>query len=210
MRTRNTILTMTASFAALAALASSSLAAPKAQTVNLDPKASTIAWTGKKLAGSHNGLIQLKEGKVELRKGALVGGSFVVDMSSITALDVTDPEYNAKLVGHLKADDFFGVDKFPMATFKISKVKALPAAAGQPTHEISGEMTIKGQTHPVTFPASVSVKDGKAEAKATVVLDRTRWGIKYNSGKFLDAKALGDKLIEDNFTLELKLVGQAL
>ncbi|MCM2277672.1 MAG: YceI family protein [Oligoflexia bacterium] len=184
--------------------------ASDAKVVTLDPKASSIAWTGKKLAGTHNGLIQLKSGQVEFKKGAPVGGSFEVDMGSITNTDLTDAGYNAKLVGHLKSDDFFGAEKHPVSTFKITGVKALKAAAGQPTHEISGDLTIKGKTQPVSFPAVVKMGGGKAEAQATVTLDRTRWDLQYNSGKFFDPKALGDKLIDDNFVLDLKLVGQAI
>jgi polyisoprenoid-binding protein YceI len=194
-----------------AGVGSSSAAKKKAkdssQTVNLDLNSSVLNWTGKKVTGAHNGTIKLKSGQAVLSGNALVGGNFEVDMTSLQNDDIDNPGSKEKLVGHLKSDDFFSVEKFPTALFKITSVKALtPEKPGQPTHEITGDLTIKGITHPVTFPAVVSIKDGKAEATGSVVVDRTKWDVRYGSGKFFDN--LGDKVIYDDFTVDLHLVGK--
>ncbi len=173
-----------------------------AKELSIDPAQSTIKWTGKKVTGQHHGVINLKSGSVDVDKNALKGGQFEVDMTSIKNEDITDAENNAKLTGHLKSDDFFGVNKFSTATFKITSVKPLKGQKDA-THEITGDLTIKGVTHPVTFPAVVDIKGDKASAKGKVTIDRTKYGIKYGSGQFFEN--LGDKMINDTFELDLDL-----
>jgi polyisoprenoid-binding protein YceI len=181
---------------------SASQALAKAKELSIDPAQSTIKWTGKKVTGQHHGVINLKSGTVEVDKDALKGGQFEVDMTSIKNEDISDAENNAKLTGHLKSDDFFGVNKFSTATFKITSVKPLKGQKDA-THEITGDLTIKGITHPVTFPAVVEVKGDKASAQGKVTIDRTKYGIKYGSGQFFEN--LGDKMINDTFELDLDL-----
>lgn len=181
--------------------------AAKAQAVKLDLGASTLGWTGRKVVGPHNGDIKIKSGQIEVQGEQLKGAQFEVDMATITDEDVKDPEYNKKLVGHLKSDDFFGVAKHPVSTFKMTSAKPLAKAEGNATHEITGDLTIKGITHPVTFPAKVEIKDGKAQAEGTMNVDRTKYEIRYGSGKFF--QNLGDKMIDDNFQVQFKIVGQA-
>ncbi|MGZ5278471.1 MAG: YceI family protein [Pseudobdellovibrionaceae bacterium] len=197
----NTMKTILASTLILTAM-SASQALAKTKSVAVDPAASSIKWTGKKVTGQHNGLITLKSGAVDVEKDTVKGGQFEFDMSSIKVEDIKDAENNAKLTGHLKSDDFFAVAKHATSTFKITSVKALKDSK-EGTHEITGDLTIKGITHPVTFPATVEVKGDKASAKGKVTVDRTKYDIKYNSGKFYDK--LGDKMINDTFELELDL-----
>jgi polyisoprenoid-binding protein YceI len=190
--------TLQTAFLSLAAL--SLTAAPAfAQSVPVDPAQSQIRWLGKKVTGSHHGTITLKSGRIVIERDALQGGQFEIDMTSIRDEDLADADYNAKLVGHLKSDDFFGVEKFPVSTFRITSVKPLRAKGA--THEITGDLTIKGITHPVTFPATLRVQDGLAQARGKISVDRTKYGIRYGSGKFFEN--LGDKLINDTFEIEL-------
>ena len=63
---------------------------------------------------------------------------------------------------------------------------------------------MKGKTHPISFELKVARVGPKIKATGKVVLDRTTWGIKYNSGKFFPS--IGDKLIYDDFELTLSLV----
>ncbi|HUP57575.1 MAG TPA: YceI family protein, partial [Bdellovibrionota bacterium] len=100
---------------------------------------------------------------------------------------------------------FFGVDKHPVSTFEITSVKPL-AGSPEATHEIAGKLTIKGHTEEVTFPAKVSVEDKKATAHGKVKVDRTKYNIRYGSGKFFDN--LGDKMINDDFEIELDLTSK--
>lgn len=173
------------------------------KTLTIDASASTLKWIGKKVTGQHDGTVNLKSGQVLMDKGALTGGEFVVDMTTIKVDDLKDADSNAKLTGHLKSDDFFSVEKNPTALFKITQ--AAPGAV-KGTHSVTGDLTIKGVTHPVTFPVTVTEKDGKTQAKGTVSVDRTKYDIKYGSGKFF--KGLGDKVIHDDFTIELTLVAK--
>ncbi len=184
-------------------LASPGLAADPAE-FKVDTSSSTLKWLGKKVTGQHNGTIQIKRGQLKVIKNAIVNGDFAVDMTSIKVEDLKDPEYNTKLVNHLKSDDFFSVAKHQEATFAITEVKArAKAKQGEPTHDVTGQLTIKGITHPITFPATIEVKNGQVTARAKFKVDRTKYEVRYGSGKFFEN--LGDKMIYDDFELELDL-----
>ncbi|MFD0976938.1 YceI family protein [Salinimicrobium gaetbulicola] len=162
---------------------------------NVDVKASTVEWTGKKVTGAHTGTIQLKDGFVNLtEEGELIGGEFEMDMNSIVVTDLTG-EYKTKLEGHLNSDDFFGVENYATSKLVITDVTSQKGNM----YTVTGDLTIKGKTEPVTF--DMEVKDNSATAK--VVIDRTKYGIRYGSGSFFDN--LGDKTINDNFTLDVNL-----
>jgi polyisoprenoid-binding protein YceI len=165
----------------------------------IDSKGSVIEWSGsKKITGSaHNGTIGLKEGEVQLDGKKLVGGKVVVDMASIVNLDITKKEDNAKLVGHLKSDDFFDVAKHPTSTITIKS----STQNKDGSYQVKGDLTLKGETHPVEFKATPSA-DGKM-ATADLEIDRTVWNVRYGSGKFF--KNLGDKVIADKIKLSVKL-----
>ncbi|MEM1358872.1 MAG: YceI family protein [Bacteroidota bacterium] len=169
-------------------------------SVKVDTDASVINWKGYKVTGSHTGTIDVKDGQLDFTDGALTGGSFAIDMSSIAVTDLQG-EYAGKLEGHLKSEDFFGVEKFPTATYNITKV----VNRGTPgDYRITGELTIKENTETVRFNANV-VEEGDAYvATAAFKLDRTDYNVRYGSGSFFDN--LGDKTIYDEFDLEVKLV----
>ncbi|MGB4775645.1 MAG: YceI family protein [Daejeonella sp.] len=174
----------------------------KNQTFTVDTQRSSIEWLGKKVTGEHKGMIKLSSGQLELNGNTVKGGAFTIDMNSITCTDLQG-EYGQKLVGHLKADDFFAVDKNPTSKFQITKV----TSAGANRVNITGDLTIKGITNSITFPASVK-KDGNvvvAVAKG-VKIDRTKYDIKYNSKSFFSS--IGDKAIEDEFELAINLVAK--
>ena len=167
------------------------------ETMNISVPDSKITWTGRKVGGEHTGTVMFKSGQVKMDKGAIVGGEFVVDMTTITDNDLTDKEYNKKLVDHLRSDDFFSVDKFPTATYKIDSAKA----DGPNKFKLDGKFTIKGM--PQSVPVMVELLKDKAGATGKASLDRTLWNIKFRSGKFYEK--LGDKLIKDEFDLDLKI-----
>lgn len=160
---------------------------------------SKVEWVAKKVTGQHNGVVTLKEGAFEYDKGQLTGGSFTIDMTSITVLDL-EGEWKTKLEGHLKSDDFFGVTTYPTASFVIAKV--VPQGPG--FYKVIGNMTIKGITQEIQFPATVEEKDGKVIGKATLTLDRSKYNVRYGSGSFFDD--LGDKTIYDDFDLTVSIV----
>ena len=169
----------------------------------VDHRESKLTWTAKKMTGSHTGVIKVAAGQLQIDNNVLKGGSFTLDTRSITVTDITNENMNGKLTGHLKSDDFFSVEKHPTATFVITS--AVPKGGGD--YEVTGDLTIKGITNAISFPAAVAVSGGKATAKATVKVDRTKFDIKYRSNNFFEN--LGDKAIYDDFTLDVSLVANA-
>lgn len=190
----------TLGIAALAVLTMSFVASVKETTYKVDAQKSNIAWNGKKVTGEHSGNIKLGGGTLLAAGTKISKGSFSINMNSITCTDLQG-EWADKLVGHLKADDFFGVEKFPTSTFVITKVA--PAANG--TVNVSGNLTIKGISKPLSFPATVAVNGNTLTATAKgVKVDRTKYDIRYGSKSFFDS--IGDKAIDDEFTLDITLV----
>lgn len=169
------------------------------EALKVDTSASYVSWKAYKVTGQHYGKVKLKNGNLEYDNGKLVGGSFEIDMTTITCEDLQGGG-NTKLVGHLKSDDFFGVEKYPTAKFVITK--AAEAKPGE--YRIKGDLTIKSTTKPISFNAMVSEKDGKKVATATIKLDRSEYDVRYGSGTFFEN--LGDKTIYDEFDLEVTLV----
>lgn len=176
----------------------------KARAYKVDVAKSDVKWHAKKVTGEHMGNLSLSSGQLDVQGKKVVGGTFSFDMNSITCSDIKDAGYNQKLVGHLKSDDFFSVEKNPTATFKITDVKPIAAAAaGAANTTVTGDLTIKGITKSVSFPATVTVKDGVANAKADVTVDRSKFDIRYGSKSFFDN--LGDKAIYDDFVVSINL-----
>jgi len=176
-----------------------------AETYKLDTSASTIEWKGIKKVGSfHVGGIKVQSGEIIVENNLIKSGQVVVDMKTITNTDLTDKTFNAKLVGHLSNEDFFNVEKNPTSTFKLTS-----ATAGKNKDEmiIKGELTMIGATQPIEFPATVKFDKGTATGQGTLKIDRTKWGLKYGSGNFFKELA-GDKIINDEFELTLKLVAK--
>ena len=157
-------------------------------------KESTVTWTGKKVTGSHDGTIQLKSGHFKVDGGKLIGGEFIMDMASLVNNDLSG-ESKGKLEGHLKSDDFFGVEKYPTSKLVITSV----AKKDNGTYGVVANLIIKNETHPVTF--DLDWKENTASAKLSI--DRSKFDIRYGSGSFFDN--LGDKTIYDNFDLDVNL-----
>lgn len=168
---------------------------PVVRTATVNASESSINWVGKKVTGKHEGTINIESGVLEFADaGTISSGTIVIDMTSIACTDLSGGGAK-KLVGHLSSDDFFGVANHPTASISIT---------GSSKNEdgsltVTGDATIKGITKPISFNANVS----KGSASATVVVERTQYGIKYGSGSFFDN--LGDKTISDEFTLEVAL-----
>lgn len=166
----------------------------------IDSDQSTVVWKAKKVGGAHDGQVTIANGHIGIEEGALTGGHFTIDMSSIICTDIENENMNAKLVGHLKSDDFFGVEKYPTAKLVITDVED----NGNESYTVTADLTIKETTAPITFDAQMAMEDGIAVANATITIDRTVYDVRYGSKKFFDN--LGDKFIYDNFDLEVKLV----
>lgn len=188
MKNKNLILSLFASFIFLASF---TVLKDDVYTVNIEK--SSIDWSAKKVVGGHVGAVKISSGTLIYNEKGLKGGSFVMDLANLTS-------DNERLTGHLKNDDFFSVDKHPSAKFEITKV----TPAGTDRVNITGNLTIKGITHPITFPASVKQQKGVIVAVASgVKVDRTKYDIKFRSKSFFGD--IGDKAIDDEFELNINL-----
>jgi polyisoprenoid-binding protein YceI len=182
------------------ALASTTFAASpkKAESYKVEASKSKVEWLAKKVTGQHNGVVSLSSGTLAVVDGNITGGSFSINMSSIECLDLQG-EWKDKLVGHLKSDDFFSVEKNPTSKFDITNV----SKKGEETM-VTGNLTIKGITQTISFPASISQKGKVIVAIAKIKIDRTKFDIKYGSKSFIEG--IGDKAIDDEFELQVNLV----
>jgi len=181
------------------------VAQPVKANTPIDVNKSSVEWLAKKVTGQHNGSLQIKEAFVDIQKQTLVGGRFVFDMSSIKVLDLEEGKWNTKLLDHLQSDDFFSVDKYPLAVLEISSATALKnPKPGAVNYDIKGDLTIKGITHTVSFQARVDIQANQSMASGEIIVDRTLYDIRYKSGKFFEG--LGDKTIYDDFTISFKVL----
>ncbi|MCU0388095.1 MAG: YceI family protein [Chitinophagaceae bacterium] len=177
-------------------------AAATGDTLSVDVTGSTIGWIGTKTGGQHNGTFQISNGFLTVADGNLTGGAFDINVASLSVLDLTG-EDKGKLEGHLKSADFFLVDSFPTARFEITNVAAFDSATATTklegaTHTISGNLTLRGQTNNVTFPAIVKLEGNNLTAVADFNIDRTSWGLVYkgpnNPADWFIAKEVNLKL----------------
>ncbi|WP_276345483.1 YceI family protein [Daejeonella sp. JGW-45] len=165
-------------------------------TYTVDTEKSTIEWTAKKVGGGHAGTIKITSGTLVANGKALTKGTFLINMSSITS-------DNARVTTHLKSDDFFAAEKNPNSKFEITKV----TAAGADRVNIAGNLTIKGISQPISFPATVKQQKDIIVAVANGIrVDRTKYDIKFRSKTFfLD---IGDRAVDDEFELNINLVAK--
>ena len=164
---------------------------------------SNVEWWGYKLAkteaSSHNGVVNLKSGDVIMKGNNIVGGTFSLDMNSINATDLTG-EYQTKLNNHLKNGDFFETDKFPQATYKITSVKKSNNKAFP--YLVNGNLTAKGKTNPVSFPAKISLKNGVLNMVSDKFsFDRQKFGIAY-------ASAAKDVVVKDEIDMVINITAK--
>ena len=165
-----------------------------AQNKTINTAESKVVWKGYKVTGAHQGTIALQSGDLIFKDNVLTGGAFVIDMTTINTTDL-EGEYKGKFEGHIKSDDFFGVEKFTTSKLVFTKVEA----SGKNSYTVTGDLTIKDKTNPVTV--NVSVYGSKATA--TLKVDRTKFDVRYGSTSFFDG--LKDKAIYDEFDLVVDL-----
>ncbi len=178
------------------------MAAKVATNYKVDTQSSNIVWTGYKVTGQHTGTVKIKNGTLSTDNGVLTGGSFDIDITSITCTDL-EAEYAGKLIGHLKSDDFLGAAAHPTANFVITK--AIPQDS-KGNYKILGNLTIKGITKETKFFANVAEANGMVNAAGKITIDRSEFNMRYGSGSFFDG--LGDKTIYDEFDLQVSLVAK--
>jgi polyisoprenoid-binding protein YceI len=168
------------------------------ETYTIAADQSTVIWKGTKPTGdSHTGSVAITEGSISAENGALTAGNFSIDLTSISVADEgMDAETKAKLVGHLSTGDFFETEKYPSANFTITAATA---------DSLTGNLTIKETTKSITVPYFFQEDNADAVATASFSIDRTLWGITFNSGNFF--KNLGEYMIDDAIQFDIKLKG---
>jgi len=168
----------------------------------VDTLNSKVEWKGYKVfkseSTSHFGTIKFESGDVTIKDGKLESGKFVADMNSLTSVDLKDDaDQLGKLNGHLKSGDFFEVEKFPTASFEITKVT--PAMEGDYNTLLDGNLTIKGISKPIQFKANVSVKDGEVSvATEPKDIKREEFGVKFQT-------PAENGVIKDEVTLQINV-----
>jgi len=177
--------------------------APEAVTVAedeanymVDAANSSLSWVGSKAVGDeHKGKLSLKDGSFVISEGQIMAGQATIDMNSINNEDL-EGKWKQKLEGHLKSPDFFDVAQFPTATINIKSDGA---------NGFNGELTLRGVTMPVKLPATVTQEGTNyIVTLQPFKIDRTEWGVKYNSGKFF--QNLKDKMINDDILVSGKVM----
>lgn len=164
---------------------------------------SDVHWWGYKIAkseaSSHDGTVKVKSGTITLKNNKVVGGTFVLDMNSINATDLSG-EYQQKLNGHLKNGDFFETNKYPTATYKITSVKA--SNDENYNAVVTGNLTAKGKTAPVSFPAKITVSNGAVTiASDKFSFDRQTFDIAYKS-------SMKDMVVKDEIDLKVTVTAK--
>lgn len=169
--------------------------------VIIDTKESVVTWKGSMLIGKngHTGYVYISKGELMIENGQLMGGIVEVDMNTI---EDKDHGRDNNLVNHLKNPDFFDVKRFPFSTIAITNV----ASINGENKKVTGKLIIKGITHAVTFPATVEVKNGMVKANGKLIIDRTKWDVRYKSGKFYNL--LADQTMSDSIEFNIKIVAK--
>lgn len=189
------------------------------ETFQIDTTKSEITWIGAKMTGRHNGYFKIKEGELYMNNGLLSDGRIVIDMANMRADDKKiDLSSNEKLTKHLRSPDFFDVEKYPTAVFELTGVAPYdstktktPAKAVRnaddalrvkhPTHQVTGNLTLKNKTKSISFPAKVTMDDSVLKAKANFNINRTDWDLVYRSDE-----SLGDKTIYPEVNIGFNIV----
>ena len=171
------------------------------ETVPVNTQKSTIEWEGGSATTTHNGLISLKSGNLEILDGKLTGGTFEVNMTSITNLDVSEA-YRGKLENHLKSEDFFGADAFPTAQLIIVKA----TEEKENLYRIIADFTVRDITKSIEFDATLTPSGNSYKASANFTFDRSEYEVKHRSGSFF--MDLGDKLIYDEIKVAISVITQ--
>jgi len=158
---------------------------------------SVVEWSGEGVGHGHKGDLVVKSGTFTIENSNVIKGEIKIDMTSLTVTDIpAEEEDNAKLVVHLTTEDFFNVAQFPLATLTIID--------GSDMTNVKAKMTIKDVTEDITFALNSAEENGIVTLTTTLKIDRTKFGVTHNSGNFFED--LGDRLIDDEFTLNITLV----
>ena len=174
-----------------------------ADSYKVDADSSSIQWIGRKVTGEHDGNLEILYGNIrrylDTRNTEVIRGNIVIDMTTISNKDIENKQYQKYLVDHLKDEDFFDVAHFSKSELKILSNDLILLTDNSNNTKITAEITIKGITKKIEFPAKIEFFDDFAIATGTIDIDRTLFGIRYKSKSYFPD--MGDYFIYDDFTL---------
>ena len=193
-------------------------------TIILDNKKSVLRWKGglKFVNNDHTGTLKIGQGRLLISQDKnFTRGKIQVNMMSMKNTDM-EPAKGERLVGHLRADDFFHVDRFPTASLDIRTSKIIgKTSSGLYKMEIAGDLTIKGIKKPITFNAEIDLDSPIKKATGTIVFNRADFGIQYRSEMHLGnpdsfwnqlrsvRDTTKDRVIRDEIEVEFEIVSIA-
>ena len=174
--------------------------------INLEE--SKVEWLGRNLLNKHWGTAALSSGNFTLSNENLIEGNFVIDLTTLECTDLAGTGMHDVLISHLQNDDFFDVKNYPKATFKVTQASTKPKPTpGSVNTTITGDLTLRGQTHPITLDAATGVTaEGYLAMQASFSIDRTQWGILYGSGKYFHR--LAGHVVNDLLEFQLRIVSE--
>lgn len=191
-----------------AAPAHAATVAPGTYVVRAD--ASSVTWAGKKplIDGYVNtGSIAVADGTITVAEDN-AQGSFTIDMNTLSvSATPTKPGQENALENHLKSERWFDVATHPTATFTIDAVNARADSETTHVYDIAGSLTLKGETHDVSFPATIYRTGDTLHAQGSLEIDRTLWGITFGSANFFENMA--NNAIDDMVAISFTLVADA-
>ena len=191
-----------------------------APSIMINMRSSILEWKGglKFINNDHNGNLKIKGGNIYLQKDSKITGNIVIDMMSMTNIDLPDNRKDY-LIGHLRSEDFFHVDRYPAASLEIKSSKVLEKKSnGKYNMQISGDLTVKSTTKPVTFTALVDLDSDIKSATGTMEFNRTDFDVQYRSEMHLDdaksfwnkmnttKEAVKDKVIQDKIEVMFNII----
>jgi polyisoprenoid-binding protein YceI len=177
----------------------------KGETFTLDTAKSKVRFIGYGVGKKHPGRFKVVAGSVAVNDNRITGGSFTIDVRSLQ-MDQEGDMYQNKLKGHLLSGDFFDADKFGTAKFEITNVEPYKTDTKDTSivdganFNVSGNLTLKGETRNITFPARIELDKNTLKGKADFDIDRTQWKLNYGNDK-----TLGDKFISEKVNIEFDI-----
>lgn len=167
-------------------------------TYAIDPAHSRIGFVARhamvaKVRGSFNEFTGT--GYFDAENPAASHFELTIDVASIDTRNADRDE-------HLRSNDFFDMTTYPQITFASTAVEKVD----DDTFRVTGDLTIKGVTKPVTFDLSYEgtavdpFGNRRLGLEGSVVVNRKDWGITWNAP--LDA---GGVLVSEKVTLEFEV-----
>jgi len=156
--------------------------------IMLDTSKSSLEWNGglKVINKEHYGTLKFQQGTLFISSDKSINGTFVVNLRTLVNTDLSGGSKD-RLEGHLRSQDFFDVEKYPTAKLVITKSSILVKVEEKKYRMlIQADLTIKNQTHPISFEAILDLDSKIKTATGSLEFDRLLYGVQYRAERYLD------------------------